>query len=119
MDDEEPELTNKDIHELSMRITSREKLRELGTVGLKLPDHQIDEVLYDHRRSIRLAVLDVIYMLLRRDSNRVQAYKELYSALQDIGLNMLANEMGSWSKSKTSGKLMFLASITPVYQTVM
>ena len=102
-----------------MRIPSLEKLRELGIVGLKLPDYQIDNVLYDHRRSIRGAVLDVIYILLRRNGNRVQAYKELYSALQCIGLNMLANEMGSWSKSKTSGKLMFLSSITPVYQIVM
>ena len=83
-------LLDEHILELSKRITNGLELVDLGTNVLKLPEHVINASLYDHNNSIQEAAYQLLSMWLRGQTNRQQAYTNLYSALKEGNMGELA-----------------------------
>ena len=83
-------LQDEHILELSGRITDGEELYNFGINGLGLPESEIKRAMYDHSISIQSATHKLLSKFMERQTNRHQAYINLYSALKEGQMEQLA-----------------------------
>ena len=86
-------LTDVMIFNLSQRITSESALRNLATIGLKLPDFFIDTQLHDRSHSINEAALKVLKEWNKKNDDPFQAYDALCDAFKKAGMPYLIHEV--------------------------
>ena len=89
-------LLDEHILELSKRIPSGDELVDLGTTVLHLPVFKINATLYDHNDSIQAATLELLSTWVKRQTNRKEAYTNLYSALREAQMGELAGLLKKW-----------------------
>ena len=108
-------LTDDHLLDLSERITSKDTLKHLGTNGLQLGEHQIDQVLQEYSTSgyngrvfdssrMPEAAHDVLDMWLKKQTSRETAFRELVRALQSCKMIELAWQLQEWVGIVDKGK---------------
>ena len=82
---------------LSKRITSEQKLMDLGVIVLNLPDFNIKSALCDHKDSIQSAAYDVLSTWLEKQYDRQTAFTTLHAALLKCdAFRSVAAELEQW-----------------------
>ena len=89
-------LRDEHILELSRLIPSGEELLKFGITVLKLSDCKIKAAMYDHSDSIQEATHELLSKWLNRQTNRKEAYVNLYSALRKGGMEQQASQLKQW-----------------------
>ena len=84
-----PELLDTHIVLLSQKLTNRGMLIDLGCRGLKLGYHDIDAAISNNQNDIQSAAYRVLQIWLRKQRNRIEAYRNLHGALQECQMQML------------------------------
>ena len=84
---------------LSQKLTNHGILIDLGCRGLKLEYRDIDAAISNNQNDIQSAAYRVLQILLRKQRNRREAYRNLHAALQECQMQMLIDELKASSGS--------------------
>ena len=80
------------LFEMSLRIMDKQELQHLGLKVLKVPSHTVDSATYNEKE-IQDAAHKLLKTWYQNQINREEAYKNLYTALWDNGLRLLAGDL--------------------------
>ena len=98
-------LTEVMVWELSKRITNTTDLRNLATLGLRVPGYIIDTNLTNKKEDINEAVLKVMHEWGKDKNDPFIAYAGLSAALKVAGLNSFIHEVleKDWPEPPSTG----------------
>ena len=100
----EEKLSDVQILELSLWITTEGELENLGREGLNLPDDMIELALWYRQNDTNQAARDLLFTWLSPLEDRVKAYRDVKEALRRCGMNFLANELQQWTATDEAEK---------------
>ena len=83
-------LEDSDILDLAKQITNPQKLRDLGTKGLKVQEHIINAALTDNKGSIQGAAYSVLSTWSKAQPSRREAKVKLQAALKEVHIDQPA-----------------------------
>ena len=89
-------LTDKHIIQLSQRISSGPMLLELGINVLQLQYEVIDTAFDNYKNDIQGAAYSVLSTWYEVQTNKQQAFMDLYSAIKKSKIKLFATELCAW-----------------------
>ena len=91
------------LWDLAQRITSEQELLHLGLKVLRLDGYKVASAL-NNKKHIQLAALEVLNSWIANQTNREEAYGNLYRALGDHGWSLLQDELRKRVLNSTSSR---------------
>ena len=96
-------LTDEHIVKLSQRLTNYGNLRSLGYRGLKLEHEEIETSITNNPNDVQSAAHSILQTWSKQQETREKAFSEMYAALQESQLQMLAEELLQWEENRRKG----------------
>ena len=87
------ELTEKCLHELSMRLTKEADIYSLAVDGLGMENHVVEKFLSDHKGDITTAAHRLLNKWLQTQPDRQTAYVNICRALKDAGMEFYIKDV--------------------------
>ena len=96
-------LTDEHLVRLSQRLTNYGNLRSLAYRGLKLEHEEIETSIMNNHNDVQSAAYDILQTWMKQQETRENAFSEMYAALQESQLQMLAEELLQWEENRRRG----------------
>ena len=93
-------LTDEHIVKISQRLTNYGNLRSLAYRGLKLEHQEIETSITNNPNDVQSAAHDILQTWSKQKETREEAFGDIYAALQESQLEMLAEELLQWEENR-------------------
>ena len=93
-------LTDEHLVWLSQRLTNYGNLRSLAYRDLGLQPEEIEPSITNNPNDVQSAVHDILQTWVKQQETREKAFSDIYTALKESQLQMLAEELLEWEENR-------------------